>query len=182
NIRHMRDIAFIVFTCAARESPSSACLWLYFSAVAAGGRQMAGQFLALFVEYLSLQTDAFSTKLVDACMSTAWFQEWLPEMIRALTALSMSGAAAVLHQCTTEVNYEAAIPLLVQAFERGEISQRVAEFFWDQNIIEYGQYLGQQPSRALRIEFPVPSAELSASKSLIMSSFFLWMSSVFSAK
>ncbi|KAJ2507591.1 hypothetical protein IWW47_001037, partial [Coemansia sp. RSA 2052] len=32
NIRHMRDIAFIVFTCAARESPSSACLWLYFSA------------------------------------------------------------------------------------------------------------------------------------------------------
>ncbi|KAJ2741953.1 hypothetical protein GGI20_004820 [Coemansia sp. BCRC 34301] len=182
NIRHMRDIAFIVFTCAARELPNSACLWLYFSAVASGSMQMTSQFLALFIEYLSLQTDAFAPKLVDSCMSTMWLQGWLPEMIRSLTDLRMSGAAAVLHQCAADINYEAAISLLVRAFERGEMSQRVAEFFWDPNIIEYGQFLGRQPSSALRIEFPVPSAELGASKSLILSSYFLWMSSIFSAK
>ncbi|KAJ2751810.1 hypothetical protein GGI19_004247 [Coemansia pectinata] len=181
NIAHMRDIAFIVFTGAARDSPSSACLWLYFSAVASGGK-MAAQFLALFIEYLSLQTDAFAPKILDTCMGTAWFQAWLPEMIRALADLRMSGAAAVLHQCTTDISYEAAILLLVQAFDKGEISQRVAEFFWDPNIIEYGQYLGRQPSSTLRIEFPVPSAELIGSRSLILSSYFLWLSSIFSAK
>ncbi|KAJ2892986.1 hypothetical protein IWW38_003018 [Coemansia aciculifera] len=185
NIRHMRDIAFIVFACAARQSPDSACLWLYFSAVASGGGHMTSQFLALFIEYLSLQTNGFAPKLIDACICTTWFQEWLPGMIRSLTDLRMSGAAAVLHQCktTTDIDYEAAILLLVRAFERNEISQRAAECFWDPNIIEYGQYLAKQPSAsALRIEFPVPSAELTASKSLILSSYFLWMSSVFSAK
>ncbi|KAJ2827551.1 hypothetical protein GGI24_002615 [Coemansia furcata] len=181
NVAHMRDIVFVMFTGAARESPSSACLWLYFSAVASGGH-MAAQFLALFLEYLGLQTKAFAPKLLDACMSTPWLQAWLPEMIRSLVDLRMGGAAAVLHQCTTDINYEAAISLLVQAFDKGEISQRVAEFFWDPNIIEYGQYLGRQPSSSLRIEFPVPSAELIGSKSLIISSYFLWLSSVFSVK
>ncbi|KAJ2016030.1 hypothetical protein GGI14_003900 [Coemansia sp. S680] len=181
NIAHMRDIAFIMFTVAARDSHSSACLWLYFSAVASGG-QMSAQFLALFIEYLGLQTDSFAPKLLDACMGTMWLQSWLPEMIRSLTDLRMSGAAAVLHQCTTDISYEAAISLLVQAFDRGEISQRVAEFFWDPNIIEYGQYLGRQSSNTLRIEFPVPSAELISSKSLTLSSYFLWLSSIFSAK
>ncbi|KAJ2417270.1 hypothetical protein GGI10_000330 [Coemansia sp. RSA 2530] len=181
NIAHLRDIAFIIFTGAARESPSSASLWLYFSAVASGGH-MAGQFLALFLEYLGLQTDAFSPKLLDSCMGAAWLQAWIPEMIRSLTELRMSGAAAVLHQCTLDISYEAAISLLVQAFDRGEISQRVAEYFWDPNIIEYGQYLGRQPLSAQSIEFPVPSAELTGSKSLILSSYFLWLSGMFSTR
>ncbi|KAJ2490616.1 hypothetical protein IWW37_002990 [Coemansia sp. RSA 2050] len=181
NIAHLRDIAFIVFTNAACESPSSASLWLYFSAVASGGH-MASQFLALFLEYLGSQTDAFAPKFLDSCMGTTWLQAWIPEMIRSLTELRMSGAAAVLHQCTPDISYEAAISLLVQAFDRGEISQRVAAFFWDPNIIEYGQYLGRQPSSSLSIEFSVPSSELTSSRSLIMSSYFLWLSSMFSTK
>ncbi|KAJ2005236.1 hypothetical protein GGI04_002325 [Coemansia thaxteri] len=181
NIQHMRDIAFIAFTCVARKAPGNACLWLYFSASTLGAR-MASPFLALFVEFLSLHTDAFTPNLLEACLDKGWFQHWLPELVRSLVDLQMSGAAAVLHQCAADVNYEAAISLVVQAFEKAEISQRIAEFFWDPNIIEYGQYLGRLPSSPLRIEFPVPSDELLSSKCLILSSFFLWLSGVFSSK
>ncbi|KAJ1727278.1 hypothetical protein LPJ61_004656 [Coemansia biformis] len=181
NMQHMQDTALVVFKCVARAMPADACVWLYFSAVATGER-LESAFMPLFVEFLGLHTDAFSPAALDKCVGQAWFQQRLPAMIRSLVALNMSGAAAVLHQCAAEVNYSAAIPLVAQAFESGEIDQAVAGFFWDPDIIEYAQYLSRLPSSPTRVEFAVPSMELLSSRTLILSAYFQWLAAVLSRK
>ncbi|KAJ2715267.1 hypothetical protein H4R19_001293 [Coemansia spiralis] len=174
NTQHLQDTALIVFQCAARALPGNAGVWLSFSAVATGER-LDELFMALFVEFLCLHTDAFSPAALEACVGQAWFQQRLPAMIRSLVALRMSGAAAVLHQCAEEINYSAAIPMLTQAFERREIDQAVAGLFWDPDIIEYAQYLNRLPSNPAPMDFAVPSDELAASRTLILSAYFQWL-------
>ncbi|KAI8320426.1 hypothetical protein GQ54DRAFT_312701 [Martensiomyces pterosporus] len=181
NTKHLHDIALVVLRQAARAVPKSAAVWLYFSLVASSGK-LEGQFMPLYIEYLNLHTEMFSPALLSDCMEQQWFQRQLPEMIRSLVGLGLSGAAAVLHQCSADVNYEAAMPLIVQAFEKKEIDQRVAEFFWDPNMIEYGQYLGRLQSSAVHVEFAVPSEELEGTKPLVLSEFFFWLSGVLSLK
>ncbi|KAJ2768404.1 hypothetical protein IWQ56_002952 [Coemansia nantahalensis] len=175
NAQHLQDTALIVLASAARALPGEACVWLSLSAVATGER-LEELFMAPFVEFLCLRTDAFSPAALDASVGQPWFQRRLPAMIRSLVALRMSGAAAVLHQCAAEISYGAAIPMVAQAFERREIDQAVAAFFWDPDIIEYAQYLNCLPANhPIRMDFAVPSAELAASRTLILSAFFQWL-------
>ncbi|KAJ2322838.1 hypothetical protein IWW51_004043, partial [Coemansia sp. RSA 2702] len=166
NIRHMQDIALIIFKCAVRVIPESANIWMYFSAVATGER-LEGLFMPLFIEYLGLHTNVFAPDAVGRCMEQPWFQQRLPAMIQSLVELKMSGAAVVLHQCATDVDYGTAIPLLVQAFGKTEIDENVARFFWDPNIIEYAQYLSKLPTCSIEVEFPVPSEDMATSRSLV---------------
>ncbi|KAJ2401149.1 hypothetical protein GGI23_001584 [Coemansia sp. RSA 2559] len=174
NSKHMHAIAYAVMKRAVHMAPKSACLWLYLSSVASG-MQMEEQSLSMFIEYVGLHTDGFSATLVEQSVGQRWFQAQLPAMVRSLAGMGLSGAAAALHQCAADVAYDAAIPLLVQAFEKGEIDQQVAEFFWDPNLIEYGQYLACLPAAAVAVRFAVPSAELAQSRPLVMASLFAWL-------
>ncbi|KAJ2381278.1 hypothetical protein GGI23_007621 [Coemansia sp. RSA 2559] len=136
---------------------------------------MEEQSLSMFIEYVGLHTDGFSATLVEQSVGQRWFQTQLPAMVRSLASMGLSGAAAALHQCAVDVAYDAAVPLLVQAFEKGEIDQQVAEFFWDPNLIEYGQYLACLPAAAVAVRFAVPGAELAQSRPLVMASLFAWL-------
>ncbi|KAJ2080698.1 hypothetical protein H4R24_002889 [Coemansia sp. RSA 988] len=182
NMQHMRSITLLILKYAARATPSNASTWLYLSAVTQHDEKLETLFMPLFIEHLALHTAAFEPELVRRCVGEDWFQQRLPAMIRSLVEHKMSGAAAVLHQCAVDINYSAAIPLVVKAFEKEEIDQTVAAFFWDSDIIEYAQYLGKIPSCTLDIEFAVPSKELGDSRPLILSAYFRWLSGVLSMK
>ncbi|KAJ1949478.1 hypothetical protein FBU59_001127 [Linderina macrospora] len=186
NARHLRDIAMIVFRYTVRLVPRSAAVWLFFSAVASSAQgsksKLDEHLMPLYTEFLSLHTDVFSPELLDNCVSCEWFQKQLPGMIRSLSELGMRGAAAALHQYSTDINYELAMPLLVQAFEKKEIDQQLTRFFWDSNMIEYGQYLGRLPSSAVHVEFSAPDCELASSRPFFLSELFGWLSSALSLK
>ncbi|PIA19705.1 hypothetical protein COEREDRAFT_5517 [Coemansia reversa NRRL 1564] len=182
NMKHMRAVTLLILKYAIRATPTNATTWLYFSAVTQHGEHLDTLFMPLFLEHLALLTTAFEPELIRRCVGEDWFQQRLPAMIHSLVEHKMSGAAVVLHQCAIDINYSAAIPLVVKAFEKEEIAQAVAAFFWDPDIIEYAQYLGKMPSCSLDIEFVVPSEELGDSRPLILSSYFRWLSGLLSTK
>ncbi|KAJ2610913.1 hypothetical protein H4S08_003411 [Coemansia sp. RSA 1365] len=182
NMKHMRAVTLLIFKYAVRATPTNATTWLYLSAVTQHGEYLDTLFMPLFLEHLALLTAAFEPELIRRCVGEEWFQQRLPAMIHSLVEHKMSGAAVVLHQCAIDINYGAAIPLVVKAFEREEIDQTVAAFFWDPDIIEYAQYLGKIPTCSLDIEFVVPSEELGDSRLLILSSYFRWLSGLLSSK
>ncbi|KAJ2556089.1 hypothetical protein EV175_002121 [Coemansia sp. RSA 1933] len=176
--KHLLDIAYTVLRRAVHAVPSSTGVWLQFSAVA-GELQLGPQALAMFVEGVALHTQGFAPELLAQTVGEQWFQVRLVPMVSVLAELGLSGAAAALHQCATNVAYDAAVPLLVQAFERKEIDFQVAGFFWDSNLIEYGQYLACLPSAAalVGVRFAVPGSELQQSWPLLMASLFAWLAS-----
>lgn len=182
NDQHLQAVALILFKCAARVVPQSACMWLYFSAVAGNGRHLDDLFMPLFVEYLCVHTKSFSPPLLEEAVIQPWFQQRLPEMVQSLVGLKMSGAAAVLYQCYRQISYDKAIPLLAQAFQKGEINQRVAGFFWDSSLIEYGQHKASVTGGNIAVEFAVPSEDLEGSKVLILSNYLLWLSTTLAYK
>ncbi|KAJ1868668.1 hypothetical protein LPJ55_005840 [Coemansia sp. RSA 990] len=170
SIEVLQDIALTIFRY--RIMPENPCIWLYFSAVAAVGSRLEPLFMPLFLEYLSIQTNAFDPEQLDAAVKQPWFQSWIPRMIESLKRLEMGGAAVVLYQCSQEINYAQAISQVVQAFESNQVD--FLKYLWDPNIIEYAGYLSKQSSYTM--EFAVPSEELIASKSLILASYFEWLS------
>ncbi|KAJ2663331.1 hypothetical protein IWW48_001433 [Coemansia sp. RSA 1200] len=180
NTKHMQGIASTVIKCAAHAAPGTKSVWLYFAAIASG-MQMEEQAISVFVEYIALHTRGFAPTELERSVRQPWFQTRIPRIVGSLAGMGLSGAAAALHQCAADVAYDAAIPLLVQAFEKREIDQQVAGFFWDPNLIEYAQYLACQP-RAVRVRFAVPSVELTQSRPLIMSALFTWLASRLSLK
>ncbi|KAI9505257.1 hypothetical protein GGI25_002174 [Coemansia spiralis] len=165
------DIARIVMRQAARASPQTEIVWLYMSPEAT----------PMFVEYVGRRTEGFAPVPLSHCVGQPWFQLFIPKMIRSLVGMGLSGAAAAAHQLEPETSYDLAIPMLVQAFERGEIDQQVAGFFWDSNMIEYGQYLARLPGY-VDVDFAVPGEELAASRMLIVSALFGWLAGRLSPK
>ncbi|KAJ2516157.1 hypothetical protein H4217_004760 [Coemansia sp. RSA 1939] len=180
NTKHMQGIASTVIKCAAHAAPGTKSVWLYFAAIASG-MQMEEQAISMFVEYIALHTRGFAPAELERSVRQPWFQTRIPRIVGSLAGMGLSGAAAALHQCAADVAYDAAIPLLVQAFEKREIDQQVAGFFWDPNLIEYAQYLACQP-KAVSVRFAVPSVELTQSRPLIMSALFTWLASRLSLK
>ncbi|KAJ2706967.1 hypothetical protein FB645_001108 [Coemansia sp. IMI 203386] len=144
---------------------------LLSQSTAAHGSRQDTQAAALLVECICRLTKLDASS-IDECASTLWFRQRVGITAQALRGLGMSGAAAVLLQLQGP---DAAVPMVVQAFERGEIDQRVAGFFWDPSVIEYAEYLARLPNARVGVHFAVPGAGLAQARPLLLAALFAWL-------
>ncbi|KAJ1643225.1 hypothetical protein LPJ64_004988 [Coemansia asiatica] len=144
---------------------------LLSQASAAHGLRHDTQAAALLVECVCSLTTLYASA-VDACANAPWFRQRVQPLAQALRGMGMSGAAAVLLQLQGP---DAAVPMVVQAFERGEIDQRVAGFFWDPSVIEYAEYLARLPGARVNVRFAVPGDGLAQARPLLLAAFFAWL-------
>ncbi|KAJ1804193.1 hypothetical protein LPJ75_005653 [Coemansia sp. RSA 2598] len=176
NARLVHTAALAMLRHVARTHPQPGVL-LSQSTAAHGSRHDA-QAAALLVECVCRLT-GLDASAVDACANEPWFRQRVTATAQALRGLGMSGAAAVLLQLQGP---DAAVPMVVQAFERGEIDQRVAGFFWDPSVIEYAEYLARLPGARVGVHFAVPGDGLAQARPLLLAAFFAWLAAALDAR